>query len=673
MLFKISLRNIKRSIKDYAIYFFTLIIGVSIFYVFNAITGQTAMMNLQASQYEIIKMLKSSISATSVLVAIILALLIVYASRFLMKRRHREFAIYQTLGMSKGQISTLLFFETVIIGVFSLIVGLLLGTALSQVMSAVVADLFEADMASYKFMFSVESAKKTVIYFAIMYLAVIVLNNIAVTKMKLIDLIQSSKRTERITNRNVFLCIAVFAVSAVMLGYAYRMVTVDYYSLNEGKILLAMALGAVSTFFIFWSVSGVVLKVIMTMKRTYHRSINSFTFRQVSSVINTMVFSMTLICLMLFVTICTLASAFSIRNSMNENIKNLCPVDFELVTFYPTDGEEAGKTVSQLYEEYGYDVNENMKETVEIQIYNDPELTWGASLEPYLKEFKEQMPYVQYDSKEKIVSISDYNKLMKLYGKDELSLNQGEFIVVCDFTTMRDLRDIVLKTGQEKTIFGHRLKPQFTKCQDGYIDISSSHINSGVYIVPDEVVEGQTPVSSHLSGNYEAEEKSEKEAIQAKQVKRTEELLEALPVSGYYDTKINILSQAIGLGAIIAFLGLYIGFVFLVSCGAVLSLKCLSESVDCTERYAILRKIGVEETAISKSLLIQTGICFFAPLFLAIIHSIVGLKFSVYVLESFGTEAIYQSIGISSVILLIIYGGYFMITYFTSKRIIAQA
>ena len=146
MLFKLSIKNIARSMKDYTIYFFTLILGVAIFYIFNAIESQTVMMNVSSSTYEIIDLMNSMLSGVSVFVAFILGFLIIYANRFLMKRRNKEFGIYLTLGMSKRKISLILFFETLIVGCISLVVGLVLGTALSQVMSLLVANMFEAKM-----------------------------------------------------------------------------------------------------------------------------------------------------------------------------------------------------------------------------------------------------------------------------------------------------------------------------------------------------------------------------------------------------------------------------------------------------------------------------------------------------------------------------------------------
>ncbi len=141
MLFNLSLKNIKKSLKNYAIYFFTLILGVAIFYIFNSIESQTVMLKLNNSTKDIIQLINNILSGVSVFVSFILGFLIVYANQFLMKRRKKEFGIYMTLGMSKKQISKILLVETIVIGLISLIVGLILGIALSQVMSIIVANM----------------------------------------------------------------------------------------------------------------------------------------------------------------------------------------------------------------------------------------------------------------------------------------------------------------------------------------------------------------------------------------------------------------------------------------------------------------------------------------------------------------------------------------------------
>ena len=252
MLCKLSFKNIRKSFKDYAIYFFTLILGVAIFYVFNAIDSQTVMINVSSSTKEIIQLMNQMLSGVSVFVSFILGFLIIYASRFLIRRRNREFGIYLTLGMSKRKISAILLIETLLIGVLSLVVGLGLGVVLSQFMSLLVANMFEADLTNFQFVFSSSACIKTLGYFSIMYLVVMIFNTVNISRCKLIDLIQANRKSEKVKMKNPYVCIVVFIISAIFLGYAYWRVTGDVESMAyAGEILVIMAIGAISTFFIF--------------------------------------------------------------------------------------------------------------------------------------------------------------------------------------------------------------------------------------------------------------------------------------------------------------------------------------------------------------------------------------------------------------------------------------
>lgn len=329
MLFKLSVKNIKKSIKDYAIYFFTLILGVAIFYVFNSIESQTIMLNVSSNTRDIIKLMMSILSGVSVFVSCILGFLIIYASRFLIKRRNKEFGIYLTLGMSKRKISTILFFETLLIGILSLLVGLFLGVFLSQFMSLLVANMFEAKLTEFVFTFSSSALVKTLIYFGIMYLLVMIFNTLIVNRYKLIDLLQSHRKNEKIKLKNPIFCTVVFVASVIMLGYAYYLVTAGLENLRFAKdIFKPIILGCISTVLIFWSLSGLIIRIMMYFKKSYYKGLNSFIVRQISSKINTTVISISVICIMLFVTICVFSSALSIKNSMSKNLKTLVPMEF---------------------------------------------------------------------------------------------------------------------------------------------------------------------------------------------------------------------------------------------------------------------------------------------------------------------------------------------------------
>lgn len=676
MLFKLSLSNVRRSMRDYAIYFFTLMIGVSVFYVFNAIGGQAAALRMSDSQYEMIQVLDTVISGTSVFVAGVLGLLIVYASRFLMKRRSREFALYMTLGMSKRKISAILLIETVIIGIGSLFIGLLIGIGISQLMSAVVANMFEVDMNSYKFTVSGGAIVKTIVYFAVIYLVAMAFNSFVVTRMKLINLMQSGKRSEQIKLKSPVLCVIVFIAAAVILGLCYYQVGWNSRNITRTAAIANIAAGSAATFLVFWSVSGMLLRVFMLMKNTYHKNLNAFTFRQLSSKVNTMVFSMTVICIMLFVTICTLSSAFSIRNSMNNNLDELCPVDCEIVLSYDTEKPMQYADIQEMYTANGYDITEDFSDYVNFTDYGDTGFTFKDSLGEYYDEVARQYSFLIYDAPEQIVKLSDYNALMELYGRKTYTLADDEYILFCNFTTMKNIRNKGLKTDSTHTIFGHTLDSKYPTCQDGFIDISTEHINAGLFVVPDSVVDEGAAHEEYFIGEYaskdkEAAEETVSDKFDAVQRAAAGSSDNESNITGIFTTtKLEIKEAAVGLGAIVAFLGLYIGLVFLIACGAILALKELSDSVDSIGRYEMLRKIGADENDISRSLFRQTGIFFLLPLIVAAIHSVFGMKYLIFFLEVFGTENIGSSVGLTLSTLLLIYGGYFLVTYFSSKSII---
>ena len=683
---KLSFRNIKKSFKDYAIYFFTLILGVAIFYVFNSIESQTVLLDVTESTYEVIGMMTTMLSAASVFVAFILGFLIIYASRFLIKRRNKEFGIYMLLGMSKRKISMILFFETILIGIISLAVGLGLGVLLSQLMSMLVSNMFEADMTKYQFIFSQDACIKTLIYFGIMYVIVMLFNAINVGKCKLIDLIQTSKKSETIKLKNPLLCTVVFILSVVALGYAYYMVTggINETVKTPEDILKPIVIGAISTFFIFWSLSGLILKIVMSMKNLYVKGLNAFTFRQVSSKINTTVFSMTIISLMLFVTICVLSSSLSLKNSMTANLDELAPADIQLtISVKDDDWLDQGYNESQIensklgvrktLEAFDFNIDDYFKEYVEYNSYRMEDFTFvdslGDSLE-YVKNNNTSM--IPYNMPEEIIKLSDYNKIAKIYNNEEYTLNQDEYMIIADYDSMIAIRDIALEKGQELTIFGHKLKPKYNECKDGFIEMASNHINSGVIVVPDEIVDEQYLAFNSIIGNYYTDDLDEQREIK-------EQILDLVknPLSAEYclptvNSRVDISEASIGLGALVTFLGLYLGIVFLIASVAILALKELTESTDNKERYKMLRKLGADEKMINKSLFRQIAIFFMFPLLIAIIHSIFGIKFCSYIISTFGNEQLLNSIIMTAVFIVVIYGGYFLITYLCSKNIIKE-
>lgn len=683
MLFKISLSNIRKSIKDYAVYFFTLVLGVAIFYVFNSINSQTIMLDVTSNTYDMIDLMSRMLSGVSIFVAFILGFLIIYASRFLIKRRNTEFAVYMILGMGKRKISLILFFETIIIGIISLIVGLISGIVLSQFMSLLVANMFEANMTKFKFVFSQSACIKTMAYYGIMYVIVMIFNVFVISKCKLINLINSGKKSEKMKIKNSIICTIVFGVAVTALAYSYYMVTRGYTELDDEKQLYSiMAIGAISTFMIFWSLSGILINMFKKMKKTYFKDLNSFVLRQFSSKINTTVFSTTVICLMLFVTICVLSSALSIKRSMTKNLNELAPADIEVVKGCALDDnsqeeEYTKKQIRGLKDsptdvllKFDIDLKSQLEDYVEYDIYQFDDIDFRKFLGKTYDTVNKETPFLAFQNLEKFMKISDYNKIAKLYGKKQYKVNNGEYIVIADFQSMISIRNFAMKNGAALTINGETLKPQYKECQEGFIELGASHTNTGIILVSDDLLQEQSKKFEAIVGKYRNKDKDYIEKFEQK----FDDMFKSPRMGDYnyflYETRSDIAESSIGLGAMITFIGLYLGIIFLISSAAILALKELSESSDNRKMYDMLRKIGADEKIINRTLFKQIGIFFLFPLLLAVIHSFFGLKFSMGVLEAFGTDEVITSVIMTSGFVVAIYGGYFFITYLCSKNII---
>jgi len=683
MLFKISLKNIRKSLKDYTVYFFTLILGVAIFYVFNAIDSQSVMLDVRANVMDIIKLMNDILSGVSVFVSCILGFLIIYASRFLIKRRNKEFGIYLTLGMSKRKISVILFFETLLIGIVSLVAGLVIGTILSQFMSVIVANMFDADMTKFKFIFSMKACVKTLIYFAIMYVLVMIFNTFSISRCKLIDLLNAGKKTEKVTMKNQVVCTIVFVIGVGILSYAYWMVTRGVKSINIiNKIGIPIALGCVATFLIFWSVSGFMIRIFTSIKSVYYKGVNSFVLRQFCSKINTTVFSTTVICIMLFITISVLSAALSMKDSLSKDLDSMCPVDVQLAKYsydamseaYATSQnmnekdremlEDSKLSIIETLNNSGFDAQKYFKDVVEYNIYNT-----GLTVKDTIGDINTDDYQFMADTIMPVMTIGDYNSVARLYGNSTYELNDDEYIIVADYKNMVMIRNQALKKGITLSVNGKEYKPRYNECKDGFVQIGVQNMNDGILVVPDNAVKPQQVRNMGLSADYRADTKEERYSIET----QLDNLMKNISFKKSFiswNSRIELAESSVGLGALVTFIALYLGIIFLISSAAILALRELSDSADNKERYGMLRKLGVDERMIDMALFKQIGIFFAFPLILALIHSVFGIKFINIILATMGMSSMAASIGLTLAFVAVIYGGYFLITYLCSRSII---
>ena len=690
MLFKLAIKNLRKSVKDYAIYFMTLVVAVALFYMFNSMDSQTAYMKLTSSKKEMLQTLVKIMDYISKFVAVIFGLLIVYANRFLINRRKKEFGLYMILGMKRLELIGEIFFEMVSVGVVSLGVGLFGGAFGSQLMSVVIGKLFECDMGKYKFVFSVKACQKTIVLFVIIYAIVFIFSMFSISRYKLINLLHAERKNERVVMRNPILSVVIFTIALVVLIFSYHKI------LNVEKIsdiVVAIICGAASTFFLVWSFAGMVLTVAKKFKGYYYKDVNVFVIRQLNNKINTTVVSMTIICLMLFFTIGALSTSFALRDTVIKNADELSKSDvyFDITGKMPK--KYKNKALVDIIDEQGFS-KDNFKNSEELTVYradgvNLLECIDDKEVEQAMGESKteesEEGLNAEVDSNDQAVRmsfnnmdamyISDYNRLARYYGEDEVKLNGDQYAVVADMMYFKDMWDAALNKadGNPITIAGKTYKSAYKKHVEGMLQMLGMNANVGFLVVPDDCKLGKQSMK-FLVAKYDTSSNEKKVEYSKEFSEKIGKFTKKFKNKTYSlaMTRTEIIEGYSGVSLIVVFIAIYVGIVFLISSAAVLSLKQLSESSDNRMRFEVLRKIGCEEKMINSALFKQTAVFFFFPLVLAVIHSVIGIKFALQLLAVFsvGKYSMLPTIISTVIILLVVYGGYFMATYAGSKRMI---
>lgn len=665
MLFRLSVKNFKKSIRDYSIYFFTMILGIAVFYIFNAIETQTAMMEVTKTKAAIVDMMNGVMDGVSIFVSFILGYLIVYASRFMLKKRKMEFGVYLTLGMSRVKIAGILWMETIWMGVISLAAGLVIGMGLSQLMSLVVSYLFQADVSRFVFVISGKAVAKSVVYFLIIYVVVMIFNTIAIGRTRLIDFMTAGKKKERNLLKNPVVSVVIFLLASGILGYAYYNVTAGSKNLaSEYQVLTQVILGIVGTLLVFWSFAGFFMWILGKMPKVYYKKINSFVFGEISNKLNSTVVSCSVICLLIFMTICILFSAFARKDFKEAEAKKLAPVDISMVKAL---GD--GKTIEEVMKEKKIS-QKDFQDVLTLTTYQTQEVTQGDLVGDAVESWKLGEEYL--NQKLEIISASAYNQAAKKYHLPAYELEENQYLMVADMEGAVGIFNKGLKENPELTIKGKTYYPKETTCQDGFLMMNYSPQNQGFLVVPDSVkFTEEEQGKNYFIADYTKNTKAFREEVDGKLYERMNGKSEnEFPV--YFTTQSSVHDDTIGSSAMYIFLGLYLGICFLISGAAVLSLKILSDAADSKEKYQILQKLGCSQREICRGLRKQNGTVFLLPVMLAVIHSILGIQVCMNLLSIYDTKGVGPALLLTVVLIGIIYGGYYLVSQLGCEKIVKE-
>ena len=608
MFYKLAARNVRRSVRDYSVYFITLVFGVCVFYTFNALEGQSVLLYLANSQHYMVESILTLINVFSVFVSVILAAVVLYANTFMMKRRKKELGIYFLLGLPVGKVSALLLLETLIIGVAALVVGIVAGVFFSFGLSALSASLFQVSVDFLKLTFSLKAMGKTILYFGVMFLLVMLFNGASVSRCKLIDLMQASRRSEDMKEQPLGRSVVVFLIGVALIVAAYALLLLRGIFIIDAVFWLMLAMGTAGTLLFFRSLSGFLLKLCRGNKRFYYKGLNMFTLRQFNSRIHTNYLSMTVICLMLLLAIGITACAVGMNNTMDAMTDEQAPFD---ITVQNQSADSEGLIdFDELIRDAGREPEELLKEAFSLTVYYNEEEVTGET------------------DASGAVALSDYNSMLALQGKKSIALAPGE----------------------------HMLLEENTPFVTGGLGIT-------LVVVEDNVTE-QLPVRRQIwSANYAGSG----EAAEAALLQQLNPLNDRyiLRVS----SRLLTYQDLMGSKVLVIFLGLYLGVTFLLASAAVLALQQLSQAADNAYRYTLLAKLGAERKLRDRSVFIQVFLAFLLPLALAIVHAIVGMTSANAVIASVGKLDATVSSAVTAAFLVVIYGAYFIATCLGCRRL----
>lgn len=729
MLCKLAWGNVRRAGRDYLVYLLTLTLGVTVFYAFNTISMQVDIAGID--EEGLAQVMGSMLGDLTYFLAGVMAFLMVYANNFIMKRRKKEFGLYQVLGMGRGRVATIMALETVIVSVVAFVAGIVLGVGLSQLMTFFTASLFKTQIANFHFFFSVHAFNLTLACMLVMFVLTLLLNLRAVRRTKLIELMGAERRNESIKTRNPWIAIAIFAVGVVLVGVAYYRLLRDGFPLTatDSKLQEAMnqfgittAMVTVGTFALFWGLSGMLIKLLQSLRSVYWRGLNMFTVRQLAAKVNTVCFSMGVIAMLLFLAITSVTCGMSIANVMNENLERYNPVDVSQTYVYYTpdtldyykgykgyvNPSEADRmvladTTVDLYPAWhgkGKSANNNDETGKKVDIADvagehvqiDSYLSYpfggsNPSVTPseMCKIMGEKLPKAFGGSNADTMGLfvtpaSQYNKLRQMMGEEPVHIGRDQYLLTCDMGgELVDLYTKYMAGGHALTLGGHTLKPATDKSDEDTAAIANSAMgsNPGTVVVADELLSqlNLQPYSSSLLVNY----KQGMDTTEADEsIKYT--VLDNLLVDGkepgswgIFITRSEMYTQAAQMNGLISYLAIYIGFVLVVACAAILSIQQLSNVADGSRSYRVLAQIGCEDRQIRYSVMAQQAVFFLFPLAVGLAHSFVALKVIIELVSIFGNMSIGGTVGLTCAIFLAAYGGYFLVTYLMSAGMVQAA
>ncbi|WP_410985729.1 FtsX-like permease family protein [Bacillus cereus] len=605
MLVKLSMSGLKSKLKDYIVLLVGLVMSISIFYMFQTLATNKAFLKANS----IINDIGIVFQAGSILLAIITFFYILYANSFLLSLRQKEFGMYMMLGAKKHKITLLMFMETIIIGIASLVIGIALGVGLAQGIGQLLMKQLEFTAGGYQ-AFYVPSMTVTCIFFFVLFVFSAIMNSIKLSRITVLQLVHADSNTDRVSVQGAKTVIfAVLGIILLAIGYT-SMIYME--KLQIAGIFIALFTVTPGTYLLFGTFLPLIIKKLKSNKKRTEKGLNAFTFAQLNFRIN----SLTKVLATVAMLVALGAGAISGGMAFKNNAMQVVDIDtiYDVAIHNPTAEEK--KILDDI----------TFKEKSEYRYKTDDKYVY------YVKEdLEKNRPFVR-DMENIKAGINDPAKLKKR-ASEELPLGD------------------ISRNSAEWTDAFRTLEPDYIR-SNRTIKIVDQKMYDGLNGTQGTVLIGKT--DDFLTYTKEWKKIDELQLIKYKNVKSEELPSKYAMYTGFY-----------GFSSGTVFMGFFLGIAFLAMMASCLMFKILSGASSDITRYQMLRKIGVRRELLTKSIYKELFLVFLFPAIVGIVHVLVGMNiFSFFLVDP------YFRIWLPIVIFVVIYAIYYFITVQLYKGIV---
>ena len=668
---KLILRNVFRNLQTYTIYFLSLALIYSLLYAFNALPSHPVMQSLSGAKEMLTTVMSQYMGLLSYLILGAIAFLIVYSTNFVLGRRKKELGLYATLGMKKHQIIGTLFFETMLVNIFALLLGFTFGLVLLVLLAHIASEFFMANYFGNLFFLDSKSISLLGYSYLVTSLIVGVMEVSTFRKKQIISLIQENGvKKSRLIKENSVLQLLIFIISSVVIISASLYFS-DYHHLstlkNWGVLLVSVLVIFVILF--YNTLSHFLLRVVKRLSSVYYNKLNSFKIRQFSKQADSNSVTLAVLSLTLTLALSLLVFGGSSYTTMNHELNRYSPFDLQVNLYRGSEFHYGNESVKDRLKEDGFDFDVIKDEYVYSTYSSD--LTYKDMIDTsQLWEHDKGLR----DSKVRILGISAYNHLRKLQGKKDIDLADDSYLINANYKgTIKQIQEF-LEQKKDLSIGGYSLKLASSQPLDTVYFLSSVGLNdSGTIVVPDKVVQGlNEDITTYVTNYKENVDKRKIETFLKEWVEKYYFTVDGSEVNDFtYQTKVRISEIYIGFMGVIVLVLIFISVVFIIISLSILSLQISTSALDSINDYRILYLLGNKKKQNKKILIHQIISYFFVPLLLAVPLAVSLSKSLLGYFENFANTTItidMTYLGVAALLFLI----YLVITYKVSWHILDQ-